>query len=151
MNEEFVEGSGGRETESGFWIFSQLTSGGNRMMGLSPLCAAPLCFMSSFVWSEGGQGVSRDGSVLAWLVVLGLGFWGASNHPNTQMAILFQNNTEQRWTPSSPPFLGVQLFSTAAGKVSLSVTISTCSQILMQKCSSSECDLMCTQSLCRWD
>lgn len=33
-------------------------------------------------WSEGGQGMPRDGSV-------SLGFWGASNCPNSQMAILF--------------------------------------------------------------
>lgn len=88
--------------------------------------------------------MSRDGSVIAWLVVLCLGFWGISHCPNSRMAIFFQNNTEQKWTPSFPSFLGVQLFSTTAGKVSHSVMVSVCSPDPYAEVLSSECDLMCT-------
>lgn len=39
--------------EEGFWVFSQLTSRGNRMMGLSPVCGTLLCFISlSLDWSR---------------------------------------------------------------------------------------------------
>lgn len=96
MNKEYWGWGGGRETETGFWVFSQLTSGGKQSDGaVTSLWSTPVLYKFVLEAEIGPRGTSigvkgwRPRSVKRWpchCMVSGAQSWVLGNFPLSQLS-----------------------------------------------------------------